>query len=74
MNYHLTTQYPTPEQKKMNNGMTEEKIRIIRYKLELAEYGRKQGQISSAQCLDLTKIYIHVLMIFQGKKIAYQES
>lgn len=71
MTYHLATENPTESQKKMNNGMTAEKIRILHYKLDNAEYGRKEGQLSSAQCLELTQIHVGDIQILEGKEKAY---
>jgi len=71
MTYNLAAENPTPEQKVMNNGMTAEKIRILNYKLNNSEYCRKEGQISSAQCLELTKIYVRDILILEGKDKAY---
>lgn len=71
MNYYLPTDYPTPEQKEINNGMTVEKIRILHYKLNNSEYCRREGQISSAQCLELTQIHVRDIQILEGKEKAY---
>lgn len=71
MNYNLATENPTESQKKINNGMTVEKIRILNYKLNNAEYSRSEGQLSSGQCLDLTSIFIRDILILEGKEKAY---
>ena len=71
MNYYLPTQYPTAEQEEMNNGMTELKLRILRYNIKLQEYGRKEGQVSAAQCYTSTLMYIRDMEILKGKEPAY---
>lgn len=55
----------------MNNGMTQKKLNILRYKLNLNEYSRREGQVSNAIALTMTMILTRDIRIFEGKETAY---
>lgn len=55
----------------MNNGMTDKKLRILKYKLDIVNYELNERHISIAVALSLTQILVRDIRIFNGKEKAY---
>ena len=69
--YSRANEFPTEAQKKMNNGMTAKKIRILNEKIAQNVSDSQAGRITHTKCFNLNIIPCRDIAIYAGKETAW---